>query len=97
MPLSGTANSGLTKVLRPIGKGGTGEAGMARDTRLDRNAALKVPRQDFTERFEGEALTVTALNHPKSCQLTTSVRITWAWNTPRGDNRHLFAGLCRTL
>jgi len=45
----------------------------------------------------GGALTVAALNHPKSCQRTTSGRIIWAWNTPRGDDRHLFAGLCRAL
>jgi serine/threonine protein kinase len=46
-----------------------GEVYKARDTRLDRIVAIKVAHQRFSERFEREARTVSALNHPHICQL----------------------------
>src|ERR1017187_5762537 len=46
-----------------------GEVYRARDTRLDRTVAVKVSKQQFTERFEREARTVAALNHPSICTL----------------------------
>ena len=46
-----------------------GEVYKARDTRLDRMVAIKVSRTEFTERFEHEARTVAALNHPNICTL----------------------------
>jgi len=46
-----------------------GEVYKARDTRLDRTVAVKVARQRFSERFEREARTISALNHPHICQL----------------------------
>jgi serine/threonine protein kinase len=46
-----------------------GEVYRARDTRLDREVAIKVSKEQFTERFEREARTVAALNHPNICQL----------------------------
>ena len=36
----------------------------ARDSRLDRIVAVKVSKEQFSERFEWEARTVAALNHP---------------------------------
>src|SRR2546425_13307056 len=47
-----------------IGAGGMGEVYRARDTRLDRTVAIKVAKEDFTERFEREARAIAALNHP---------------------------------
>ena len=41
----------------------------ARDTRLDRIVAIKISRQEFSERFEREARAVSALNHPNICHL----------------------------
>ncbi len=41
-----------------------GEVYKARDTRLDRIVAIKVSKEQFSERFEREARTVAALNHP---------------------------------
>lgn len=41
----------------------------ARDLRLDRVVAIKISKQEFSERFEGEARAVAALNHPSVCQL----------------------------
>ena len=46
-----------------------GEVWKARDTRLDRMVAVKVSKQEFTERFEREARAIAALNHPNICQL----------------------------
>jgi serine/threonine protein kinase len=41
----------------------------ATDTRLGRTVAIKVSRDEFSERFEREARAVAALNHPHICQL----------------------------
>jgi Tol biopolymer transport system component/tRNA A-37 threonylcarbamoyl transferase component Bud32 len=46
-----------------------GEVWKARDTRLDRIVAIKVSKGRFSDRFEGEARAVAALNHPNICQL----------------------------
>jgi serine/threonine protein kinase len=39
------------------------------DTRLNRIVAIKISKQQFSERFEREARAVAALNHPHICQL----------------------------
>ena len=46
-----------------------GEVWQARDTRLNRTVAIKVAKQQFSQRFEQEARAVAALNHPHICQL----------------------------
>lgn len=46
-----------------------GDVYKARDTRLDRTVAIKVIRTDFSERFEREAKSISALNHPNICTL----------------------------
>ncbi|MBK8315635.1 MAG: hypothetical protein IPL01_17155 [Acidobacteria bacterium] len=61
---------GAYEILAPIGKGGMGEVWRARDTRLNREVAIKVLPDDFANdadrlrRFEQEALATSALNHP---------------------------------
>jgi len=57
-----------------IGKGGMGEVWRARDTRLNRDVALKmlppnVASDELRRRFEQEARLVATLNHPHICQL----------------------------
>jgi predicted Ser/Thr protein kinase len=52
-----------------IGSGGMGNVYRARDTRLNRTVALKISREEFSERFEREARAVAALNHSHICQL----------------------------
>jgi serine/threonine protein kinase len=69
MPLSIGERLGPYEVIAPIGEGGMGEVYKARDTRLDRIVALKISKAEFTERFEREARSVAALNHPNICQL----------------------------
>src|SRR5438094_3728074 len=69
MPLSVGDKLGPYEILAPIGAGGMGEVYKARDTRVDRIVAVKVSKQEFTERFERESLAVAALNHPHICQL----------------------------
>ncbi len=69
MPLAPGARLGPYEILAPLGAGGMGEVYTARDTRLDRTVAIKVSRQQFSERFEREARAVAALNHPNVCQI----------------------------
>jgi Tol biopolymer transport system component/predicted Ser/Thr protein kinase len=69
MALPPGARLGPYEVLSPLGTGGMGEVYAARDTRLDRTVALKVSQEKFSDRFEREARTVSALNHPNICQL----------------------------
>ena len=69
MPLSVGEHLGPYELLAPIGAGGMGEVYKARDTRLDRIVAVKVSKEDFSERFEREARAAAALNHPHICSL----------------------------
>jgi len=52
-----------------LGAGGMGQVYCARDTRLDRQVAIKISREEFGERFGREARAVAALNHPNICTL----------------------------
>src|SRR3982751_625750 len=61
---------GAYEVLAPLGAGGMGEVYRARDTRLNRDVALKVLPDSFASdperlaRFTREAQTLASLNHP---------------------------------
>src|SRR5205814_7567132 len=72
MPLSAGAKLGPYEILAAIGKGGMGEVYRARDTRLNRDVAIKVLPQAFAaesdrERFQREAHAASALSHPNIC------------------------------
>jgi len=69
MPLSAGDKLGPYEILAPLGAGGMGEVYRARDTRLNRDVAIKISAQQFSERFEREARAIAALNHPNICQL----------------------------
>ena len=60
---------GPYEVISPIGSGGMGEVWEGRDSRLDRRVAIKVSREQFSDRFDREARAVAALNHPHICTL----------------------------
>jgi len=75
MALASGARLGPYEILAPLGAGGMGEVYRARDTRLDRDVAVKIlPPQlaadpQFRERFDREARAVSALDHPNICPL----------------------------
>jgi Tol biopolymer transport system component len=66
---------GVYEIVAPIGAGGMGEVYKAKDTRLSRLVALKIVPAHVSgdpalrERFEREARTIGALNHPHICIL----------------------------
>ena len=68
-PLAPGTELGPYRIEKLIGAGGMGRVYRARDTRLNRTVAIKISKQGFGERFEREARTVAALNHPHICQL----------------------------
>jgi hypothetical protein len=63
------------EILGPLGAGGMGEVWRARDTRLDREVAIKVlPEalandEDRLRRFDREARALASLNHPHVAQV----------------------------
>src|SRR3954469_2408585 len=69
MSFSTGTRLGPYEIISPIGAGGMGEVYRARDTRLDRVVAIKAAKERFSERFDREARTIAALNHPHICQL----------------------------
>lgn len=70
MPLAAGTRLSQYEILSPIGAGSMGEVYRARDTRLDRDVAIKVLPQfvasepERLQRFEVEAKAAAALNHP---------------------------------
>ena len=70
-----SARLGPYEILGPVGKGGMGEVYRAKDTRLDREVAIKLlppslgNDEQFRARFEREARSVSSLNHPNICTL----------------------------
>jgi eukaryotic-like serine/threonine-protein kinase len=69
MPLSAGEKLGPYEILAFLGAGGMGEVYRARDTRLNRDVAIKVSEAGFSARFEREARAIAALNHPNICQI----------------------------
>jgi Tol biopolymer transport system component/predicted Ser/Thr protein kinase len=69
MVLESGTRLGPYEIVAPLGAGGMGDVYRARDTRLDRTVAIKVAKENFSERFEREARAIAALNHPHICQL----------------------------
>ena len=69
MPLTAGQTLSFYEILGPLGAGGMGEVYRARDTRLEREVAIKVLPEDLADdqdrlkRFEREAKTLASLNH----------------------------------
>lgn len=60
---------GPYRVESRIGAGGMGQVYRATDSRLNRSVAIKFLSAQFSDRFEREAKTIAALNHPNICQI----------------------------
>jgi serine/threonine protein kinase len=75
MPLSPGARLGPYEILSALGAGGMGEVYRARDTRLQRDVAIKVLPEsvvhdpDRLARFQREAQVLASLNHPNIAHL----------------------------
>ena len=75
MPLPTGTRLGPYEILAPIGAGGMGEVYRARDTKLDRDVAIKMLPAAFAQdperlaRFEREAKVLASLNHPNIAQI----------------------------
>jgi non-specific serine/threonine protein kinase len=65
---------GAYEMVGRLGAGGMGEVYRARDTRLNRDVAIKIltniePTHDTLARFQREAHAIASLNHPHICAL----------------------------
>ncbi len=75
MPLTIGTRLGPYEIVAPIGAGGMGEVYRAKDTRLDREVAIKVLHAAVAQdrerlaRFEREAKVLASLNHPNIAQI----------------------------
>jgi Tol biopolymer transport system component len=75
MRLSAGDKLGPYQILAPLGAGGMGEVYCARDTKLDRDVAIKILPDALARdperlaRFEREAKVLAALNHPNIAQI----------------------------
>src|SRR6202166_737308 len=75
MALTSCSKLGPYEIVSPLGAGGMGEVYRARDTRLDRDVAVKVLRtslssdQSLRQRLEREAKAASKLSHPHICTL----------------------------
>ena len=70
MALTPGTRLGVYEITAPIGEGGMGQVFLARDTKLDRDVAIKILPEAFAHdadrlaRFQREAKTLASLNHP---------------------------------
>jgi serine/threonine protein kinase len=75
MPIASGTKLGPYEIQSELGTGGMGEVYRARDTRLDRQVAIKVlaahlsSSPELKQRMEREARAISSLNHPHICQL----------------------------
>ena len=75
MTIASGTRLGPYEIVAPIGAGGMGEVYRARDTRLDRQVAVKILPAEFADdaqlkvRFAREARTISQLSHPNICAL----------------------------
>ncbi len=75
MPLSATTKLGPYEIIASIGAGGMGEVYRAKDTKLEREVAIKVLPPAVAQdperlaRFEREAKVLASLNHPNIAQI----------------------------
>ena len=72
---SGTTFAQRYEIVRQLGRGGMGVVYLAKDTRLERDVALKIPflwgdeDAEFLHRFYREARLAAGLRHPNICRV----------------------------
>ncbi|HQZ66778.1 MAG TPA: bifunctional serine/threonine-protein kinase/formylglycine-generating enzyme family protein [Planctomycetaceae bacterium] len=100
---------GRYQLLRPLGEGAMGSVFLARDSVLDRQVALKVPKSsgsgnvEFMARFAREAKAAAALKHPNICRVydagefegTAFITMDFINGVPL--SRHIGSGKLRSL
>jgi serine/threonine protein kinase len=69
LPLAPGSQLGPYRILSLLGAGGMGQVYKAFDPRLQREIAIKIAAERFSERFQREAQTVATLNHPNICTI----------------------------
>src|SRR5881628_3614638 len=75
MPLAAGHRLGSYEIIGPLGAGGMGEVYKARDTRLNRDIAIKILPESVAAdperlaRFRREAQVLASLNHPHIAQI----------------------------
>src|SRR5688500_5046518 len=75
------ARLGAFEIIGPLGSGGMSDVYRARDTRLDRDVAIKVLSRELADdphsrdRFEREAKAVSRLTHPHICTRSEERRV----------------------
>jgi len=75
MALAAGSRLGPYEILAPLGAGGMGEVYRARDTKLEREVAIKIlpdgvaGDRERLARFEREAKVLAARNHPNIAQI----------------------------
>ena len=73
MTIAPGSRLGPYEIVSSVGAGGMGEVYKARDSRLNRDVAIKILPEalaadpEYRERFEREARAVSSLNHPNIC------------------------------
>ncbi len=80
MTLAAGTKPGPYEILRPLGAEGMGEVYRARDTKLNRDVALKVLPEAFARdpehmaRFQREAQVLASLNRPNIASIAHAYR-----------------------
>jgi serine/threonine protein kinase len=97
MSLAAGSRLGPFEILAPIGAGGMGEVYSARDTKLDREVAIKILPDALAHdperltRFEREAKVLASLNHPNIAA------IVWCKEDAGGNNGPVRYGIAVTI
>ena len=69
IPLASGSQLGPYRILGLLGAGGMGQVYRAFDPRLQREIAIRIAAERFSERFDREVRAIATLNHPNICTI----------------------------